>query len=185
MKVICFGDSNTFGYDPRSPLGERYDAEHRWVDILAANTGWEIRNNGMNGREIPRRETVFSKSADVLIIMLGSNDLLQGNPVNTVTARMEHFLTTLSIPKEKLLLVAPPAMIRGEWVQSEELLNACAELADSFRALSMRMGIAFADAGEWKIPIAYDGVHFTEDGHRRFAQHIAQCLKPFAEHTAI
>ncbi len=29
MKVICFGDSNTYGYDPRSRLGGRYDADSR------------------------------------------------------------------------------------------------------------------------------------------------------------
>lgn len=26
MKVICFGDSNTYGYDPRPLDGGRYDA---------------------------------------------------------------------------------------------------------------------------------------------------------------
>ena len=30
MKVICYGDSNTYGYDPRSWLGGRYDADSRW-----------------------------------------------------------------------------------------------------------------------------------------------------------
>ena len=34
MRVCCFGDSNTYGYDPRSFLGGRYAAENRWVDIL-------------------------------------------------------------------------------------------------------------------------------------------------------
>ena len=39
MKVICFGDSNTYGYDPRGYFGGRYDADSRWVDILATETG--------------------------------------------------------------------------------------------------------------------------------------------------
>ena len=39
MKVICFGDSNTYGYDPRSWIGGRYEPDSRWVDILAAETG--------------------------------------------------------------------------------------------------------------------------------------------------
>ena len=30
MKVICFGDSNTYGYDPRSFLGDRYGPTDRW-----------------------------------------------------------------------------------------------------------------------------------------------------------
>ena len=29
MKVLCFGDSNTWGYDPRSPLGGRYGPDSR------------------------------------------------------------------------------------------------------------------------------------------------------------
>ncbi len=41
--VLCFGDSNTYGYDPRSYFGGRYDADSRWVDILAAKTGWYAR----------------------------------------------------------------------------------------------------------------------------------------------
>ena len=50
MNVICFGDSNTYGYDPRGYFGGRYDTDCRWVDILAAETGWDISNMGQNGR---------------------------------------------------------------------------------------------------------------------------------------
>ena len=39
MRVMCLGDSNTYGFDPRSYIGDRYPAECRWVDILAAKTG--------------------------------------------------------------------------------------------------------------------------------------------------
>lgn len=46
MKVTCFGDSNTYGYDPRGYFGGRYDAGSRWVDILAAETGWTVCNMG-------------------------------------------------------------------------------------------------------------------------------------------
>ena len=34
MNIICFGDSNTYGYDPRGYFGGRYDGDSRWVDIL-------------------------------------------------------------------------------------------------------------------------------------------------------
>ena len=78
MNVICFGDSNTYGYDPRSYLGGRYDPDSRWVDILAEKTGWTVRNMGKNGREIPSTAPNFSADTDLLIIMVGTNDLLQG-----------------------------------------------------------------------------------------------------------
>ena len=54
MKLFCFGDSNTYGYDPRSPLGERYPAAYRWVDLLAEKLDCSVVNAGENGREIPR-----------------------------------------------------------------------------------------------------------------------------------
>lgn len=177
MNVVCFGDSNTFGYDPRSYISERYSAESRWVDILAAKTGWRIRNNGMNGREIPSQKTVFPKSTDLLIIMLGTNDLLQGNSVHTVTERMERFLLSLSMDRKNILLLAPAPMQYGEWVQSDSLIAASIQLAESFRLLAERMGVFFADAGRWCIPIAFDGVHFTEEGHRVFAHQLQKALQ--------
>ena len=170
MKVVCYGDSNTFGYYPRSYFGERYPADCRWVDILAAKTGWEIHNNGMNGREIPRKETVFPRSVDLLIVMLGTNDLLQGSSVDMVSNRMESFLSGLSIEKEKILLVAPPPMKYGEWVPDQRLIESSVQLAKCYHALSTSLGIRFADAGKWNVSTAFDGVHFTEDGHKAFAE---------------
>lgn len=71
MKVICFGDSNTYGYDPRGYLGGRYDADGRWVDILATETGWTICNMGQNGQEIPFTPPAFPADTDLLIVMFG------------------------------------------------------------------------------------------------------------------
>ena len=182
MNVICFGDSNTFGYDPRSYIGERYDASARWVDILADKTGWNIRNNGMNGREIPVRETVFAKSTDLLIIMLGTNDVLQRNDSNTISCRMEKFLRQLPFDGSSVLLIAPPPLQRGDWVQDDRVIAASEELGDAYRHLSDRMGILFADAGKWDIPLAFDGVHFTEDGHRRFAEKLLSIIETMSSH---
>ena len=97
MRVICYGDSNTYGYDPRSYLGDRYPADCRWVDLLANMTGWEVKNAGENGREIPRRESELQRvlrmlsadNADLLIVMLGGNDLLQGADSAIAAERMQ------------------------------------------------------------------------------------------------
>ena len=32
MRLLCCGDSNTYGYDPRSFFGDRYPKESHWVD---------------------------------------------------------------------------------------------------------------------------------------------------------
>lgn len=90
MNVICFGDSNTYGYDPRGYFGGRYDADSRWVDILAAETGWIVHNMGQNGREIPGGAApAFPADTDLLIVMLGTNDLLQGKSPDQAARKAE------------------------------------------------------------------------------------------------
>ena len=108
MKVICFGDSNTYGFDPRSYLGGRYDKDSRWVDILAAKTGWTVCNQGENGQGVPVVPLSLPADTDLLLVMIGSNDLLQGWRPEAVADRLDGFLTSLPLPREKLLLIAPP-----------------------------------------------------------------------------
>lgn len=176
MKVLCFGDSNTYGYDPRSWLGGRYDAGSRWVDLLAGKTGWEIQNQGQNGRGIPRRPIEVPKDTDLLVVMLGTNDLLQGDTPQKAAERMEQFLAGLSLAREKILLVAPPPLAFGEWVQEERLAADSARLAPLYQALAARLGVRFADAGRWGVSLAYDGVHFAEQGHKAFAEGLCREL---------
>ena len=146
MKVICYGDSNTYGFDPRGWLGERYGADDRWVDILARRTGWEILNWGMNGREIPPQAPAFPADTDLLMVMLGTNDLLQGRTPSGTAQRMLRFLAGLTAKHNKILLIAPPPVIFGAWVQEQRLIDASAELAVQYRALAVRLGVHFADA---------------------------------------
>ncbi len=174
MKVICHGDSNTYGYDPRSYSGERYDKP--WVDILAEKTGWNVMNDGMNGRRISKRPIDVPEDTDLLIILLGDNDLLNGLTTTETTQRMKAFLKKASLPKDRILLIAPPPMKRGEWVPNQELIEASLKLAAAYQTLAEQMGIRFVDAGKWGIPLAYDGVHFTEEGHRIFGENLALFL---------
>lgn len=169
MIINCYGDSNTYGYDPRGYLGGRYDA--LWPELLGELTGWEVRNNGSCGRRIPGREVVFPKNADLILIMLGTNDLLQGDTAERAGEKMGAFLSGLD--REKVLLLAPPPMVRGEWVPDDSLIAESRKLAGEYRSL----GVRFLDAGEFGIPMAFDGVHFTEDGHRKLAEGLAAFLR--------
>lgn len=181
MKILCFGDSNTWGFDPRSFFGERYDAADRWPERLAELTGYEIINEGANGRIIPRNPYVLrtlQKHApvDLFLVMLGTNDLLQGADAETAAQRMELFLKDLLPHCPNVLLIAPPPMKRGAWVPTDGLVDGSYRLADAYREVADRLDIPYVDTREWKIELCFDGVHFTEDGHRAFAKNLKKVL---------
>ncbi len=174
-KIICYGDSNTWGYDPRGYFGGRFDAP--WPLLLAENTGWDVRNQGENGREIPVFSVKFPENVELLIVMLGTNELLQGENAEAAARKMERFLKNSGLDPSKILLICPPPMQLGAWVFDASLTAASKELAVRYEALSRELGTLFADAGKWGIGLCFDGVHFTQEGHREFAERLCEILK--------
>ena len=51
-RIVCFGDSNTWGYNPATE--ERYDEDVRWTGILAEllGDGYRVVEEGQNGRTV-------------------------------------------------------------------------------------------------------------------------------------
>lgn len=188
-RIVCFGDSNTYGYDPRSYLGGRYPESVRWTALLEA-AGWDIVNEGENGRCIPQRhrdvdmlfQAIHRAKTDAVVIMLGSNDLLQRPAASAETCArwMKAFLTMLLEEASvfcKVVLIAPPPMKLGAWVNGAETLEESHRLAGCYEVLAQRLGIPFADAGAWDVELAFDGVHFSENGHLAFANGIEKILE--------
>jgi lysophospholipase L1-like esterase len=94
--VLCFGDSNTWGYDPdataTSPFPRRHAPDVRWTGVLARELGaaWRVIEEGQNGRttvhddpfavcrngrEILPALLESHQPLDAVVIMLGTNDL--------------------------------------------------------------------------------------------------------------
>ena len=181
MRILCFGDSNTYGYDPRGFFGDRYGAGDRWVDLLAKQTGYECINAGANGREIPRNPYALRLLAehtpvDIFLVMLGTNDLLQGASAKETTDRMEAFLSPLPPHYKQFQLVAPPPMKRGAWVPADTLVAKSIHLAEEYKLLAEKLNISFVDTRKWNIELTFDGVHFTEEGHHSFAKHLMEVI---------
>lgn len=94
-KILAFGDSNTWGWNPSNALNHpprRWDDDVRWTGVLQAELGgdFEVINEGLNGRttvwEDPIEEyrcgkdqlpAVMDTAApfELMIIMVGTNDL--------------------------------------------------------------------------------------------------------------
>ena len=185
MTVLCYGDSNTYGFDPRSYFGERYPEEYRWADILAEKTGLATVNGGMNGRTIPQseweyeqfRQSLEESQADYVIVMLGVNDLMQGASPETAAARMETFLSQITeMEKDRIVLVGIPPLKRGEWVPDESLIRASEELCAAYETVAETTGTRYVNAGGWDIDLCFDGIHFSEEGNKAFAEGLADYL---------
>lgn len=187
-RVLCYGDSNTYGYDPRSFLDERYPESVRWTALLEQQ-GWQVFNQGENGRSIPRREWELKEIAqmicrldpNIVTIMLGSNDLFQAPDLSAegCSQRMEQFLSVLLNQTSgcEFLLIAPPTMRIGAWVSDHKTIETSRRVAECYEAVADRLGIHFADAGAWDITLTFDGVHFSENGHLTSAENVDQALR--------
>ena len=183
-KLMLYGDSNTYGYDPRGYLGMRYPEECIWTTMVKKRLEgqFDVIEEGMNGRVLPdiSREESFLSSlfsvlggGDVLLMMLGTNDILLTDHPNADAAigKMEQFIKYFQEikPKTELIVVGPPPIATGV-IEFDIYYDESARMNKGFEKLCERYGIKFFDAASWNIKLSADGVHFSEEGHRRFAE---------------
>ena len=128
--VLCFGDSNTWGYVPES-IGERFPPEVRWPRRLAAalGDGFEVIAEGLSGRtatvEQPDSEgrnglpyllpCLHSHApVDLVVIFLGTNDvsLVDDDRVAWCVARLVRIVRTSEAgpgyTTPEVLVICPP-----------------------------------------------------------------------------
>jgi len=135
--VLCFGDSLTWGYDPRSGAKMlRYPFADRWTRRLQADlgAGYHVIENGLSGRTTVFEDPVLGdtnglahlaialqthRPLDLVVIFLGTNDAKSFFGVNGyVIARCLGRLLDAVIKSEcgpgdkapRLLVLVPPAM---------------------------------------------------------------------------
>lgn len=198
MKILCIGDSNTYGYDPRSYFGSRYPEDVRWTGRIAAalaKTGIDgpgseepgagcsvtVVNAGMNGMTVARARSTFLNRArieapDLVIVMLGTNDILVGYDIEETADRMDDFVREIKEMEVKVLLIAPPLLQLGEWVPNEGLVEESRALAELYKDVAADNDCYFANAAEWDIDLTFDGVHFSQEGHEAFAQELLESI---------
>ena len=184
MKIICYGDSNTYGYDGTDPFGARLPEHVRWPERLCGSLGCVCLNSGLNGRRVPRfprsieadlRLLSRARAGDLILVMLGTNDLLCGASPEDTAAYMQAFLEKLksAVPDCAILLIAPPPVA----IEGEDFTAEFDALAGAYAALAQELGVGFADTTRWQIPTAGDGVHFSERGHTLFALRMGQTIR--------
>lgn len=205
-RIVCFGDSNTFGHDPKD--GSRLPRDQRWTGILAdlLGDGYQIIEEGLCGRttvhEYPESPWVsglpyFTPCVlshmpfDLLILMLGTNDLqvpFQAIPLTVargVEALVHQFLTLdLPVQRPKLLLVSPIYIgdvsvnpVFGPLFGYERASKYSHELAPYYKEIADRLGCEFFDAASVASPSPVDGLHMDPVEHGKLARALADRVR--------
>jgi lysophospholipase L1-like esterase len=133
---------------------------------------------------------------DLFAVMLGTNDLLGTlRPSAAKTAGMMNELLTFvkaaagNQGKDlQILLIAPPAIklvdmsyeepyVSGDKSYTDIYEEEGRKLSQYYRELARYRKVLFADASEWPLSFAFDGVHLSEEGHAAFAQYMTEVLR--------
>lgn len=191
-KLMFFGDSNTYGFDPQSFFGYPYERDIVWTTKLGmAHPDWEVINSGMNGREIPHskmqyeildREMQRAGTLDLFGVMLGSNDLfcMVKPTAGAITARMEDMIEFVknhpSVTDRTIILLIAPAWIRLGPGVDPAIESSAHGLGAAMGKMAEEQGIEFADAWGWNISLGRDGLHFSPEGHRQFYEKMEEVL---------
>ncbi len=231
--ILCYGDSNTYGYDPKTGL--RYARSIRWPghlqEILDKKSAYDamrsyllgameledempdspgecytIIEEGCNGRTTVTDDPVEGwkngldylapclnshKPVDVVIMMLGTNDLKEifhqtageiaknaGVLVDTIqktTKEKQGFIP-------KIILVSPPHIGEGMETSvfsqsfSKRAIGESVLFAKNYKEVADEKGCIFFDAAEYIEPSEEDSLHLTEDAHITLAEKLAEVV---------
>ena len=201
--VLCFGDSNTWGYDPAEP-GRRYPRDVRWPGRLARalGDGWWVIEEGLNGRTTtldnptsPGRNGLTyllpclhsHAPLDVVVIFLGTNDLADRYsmpPCDVASAAgwlVEVARTSGAGPGEtapQVLLVCPPPFSptdpEGSYAGSPAK---SVTLGRWFAETAALVGCPLLDLAGIARYSELDGIHLDEAGHAAVAAAVEERLR--------
>jgi len=203
--ILCFGDSITWGYNPKD--GTRYAPEDRWPRVLEAALEGRARviEEALNGRTVATDEptrpcrnglsmfpSLLESHAplDVVIILLGTNDsvagygLTAGRIAFNCVALIRAVNASLAGPDgsaPKVVLIAPPPL--GSLNAEMSLLYSGGQttsrgLAAAYETVAQRFGITFLDAGTITTVSAVDGVHLDPQDQRQLGRAVADAVRP-------
>jgi len=210
-RILCYGDSNTFGFTPA--VGERFDEKHRWTKLLEKDLGdgYEVIEEGLNGRT-----TVFDdpgvdgrngkeyvvpcvrshRPLDLVILMLGTNDIKPGlaGCAKDIADGIDTLVKVILDPKTFESFSVPAVLVVSPIEVRESIAHTCysemfggiesvamsRELPSLVEAVAKKNGCHFIDAAKYAQASDLDAIHLDEKGHERlsraFADRVRQIL---------
>ena len=203
--VLCYGDSLTWGYNPKD--ASRFPPDRRWPGILQDELGARARviEEALNSRTVATDDPIRPNRnglamlpplleshapLDIVIFMLGTNDcapcyrLTAGEIAFGCVGLIRAVKASLSGPDEsppKIVLVSPPLL----GVLSPELAlfygggeEVSRQLAHAYRIIAQSFDCLFLDAAEMVEASKTDGVHLDPPEQRKLALALKDIVEP-------
>jgi lysophospholipase L1-like esterase len=199
--ILCFGDSNTWGFVPGTE-GDRYPYAQRICGKLTDQLGenWRVVEEGLNGRttvfDDPLESDRNGKTAlsmllashaplDMVSIMLGTNDLkhlfgLEARDIalgaGTLVEMVQKSEAGPAGSAPKILLIAPPR-VTDEATFAPKFEGAASKsrgFGQAYEAMATQLGCGFMDAGPLCTCPVPDGIHLDEGSIAKLAEAMAE-----------
>ena len=204
--ILCYGDSNTYGYVPET--GMRYPKDVRYPGRLQALLGenYTIIEEGCNGRTTIHDDPIDGwkngldylkpclnshKPVDIVILMLGSNDLkatfrLTAEEITDGAAVLVDVIKSFTKEKQGfipgIILVSPPEL--GRDIKSspfygafnEEAVEESKKFPGYYKAVAEKYECIFFNAAEYVYPSKVDSLHLTPEGHLVLAEKLYELV---------
>ena len=205
--ILCYGDSNTYGYDPSN--GFRYPADVRWTGVLRKLLGpdYTLVEEGCNGRT-----TVFDdplegwkngldylkpclnshKPIDIIAMMLGSNDLKDcfhasaadiAGGAGVLVKTIQEFTQLKQGYVPKIVLVSPPHIGPGiedspfSYAFDDTAIDRSHRFAEEYKRVAEACGCVFFDAAPVAPPSKLDSLHLMPEAHKSLAEALARVIE--------
>lgn len=201
--ILCFGDSLTWGYNPVDK--SRFPFEKRWTGIVQNHFGARARviEEGLNGRTTVRDDPYMPgrngfqalpmlleshSPIDVIVLMLGSNDLkvyfnLSADEIAFGCMSLVRLIQRTSpghqAKSPQILLVSPPHLqeVDGFYgLMFAGRIETSKQLAHAYQSLAERFGCSYLNAAEHAQASSVDGAHLEEAANLKLGQAIARKL---------
>jgi lysophospholipase L1-like esterase len=202
-RILCYGDSNTWGYDPEGK--DRFAPDKRWPGVLGKILGNKfcIIEEGLGGRTtvwddpiesyksgrdylIPCLET--HRPLDLVILMLGTNDLKKRFSLSAydvaqgIAVLVKIIQDSIAGPNWQgppiLLLVPPPITVLTEFAELfEGAESKSLKLPEHYQRIARQMGCVYLDTGTIIRSSPLDGIHLEEASHFKLGEAVALKVK--------
>lgn len=158
MKIVCIGDSLTFGYG----VG-RYES---WLHLINKKNTIEAINKGINGDTTAGMifrfyEEVVLNKPEYVFIMGGTNDFLMNSSVNYVQESIEELIKEAEKEKIKIILGIQPPII-------SHLAKAHWQSSDNYNQINLKL----TQYRNWAVDFANSNKIICVDFHKEFMHYL-------------